>query len=110
MGRKKFPINQILNQVIVASRAETPQMADKVLNAALGSKLGSSELGSKGAGLVFVPSSRDRSYYRVDTEARTCNCKAGLNGKDCYHLKAADLAQKIFYQLTEADVHWSDYG
>jgi hypothetical protein len=30
--------------------------------------------------------------YEIDTTAHTCTCKAGQNGRSCYHIAAAQLA------------------
>jgi SWIM zinc finger len=41
---------------------------------------------------VFAASSSDGStVYVTDTGAGTCSCKAGQNGRYCYHLGAAEI-------------------
>lgn len=41
---------------------------------------------------VFAVSSSDGStVYVTDATTRTCSCKAGQNGRYCYHLGAAEI-------------------
>ena len=40
-------------------------------------------------GVYAATSSDGTTVYVVDVNAGTCTCKAGQNGRDCYHLAAA---------------------
>jgi len=40
-------------------------------------------------GVYAATSSDGSTVYVVDVNAATCTCKAGQNGRDCYHLHAA---------------------
>lgn len=42
------------------------------------------------AGQYLATSSDGTKTYTVDTIERTCTCPAGLKGRACYHLVAAD--------------------
>jgi hypothetical protein len=42
-------------------------------------------------GIFAAASSDGTTTYVVDTIAATCSCKAGLNGRYCYHVAAAQI-------------------
>lgn len=47
-------------------------------------------------GVTWLVHSRtnSRNVYRVDTNAWTCTCEAGLARRDCWHIHAAQIAQE----------------